>query len=348
MPPRPMLALVTGAPGFVGSHLVRELLGRGDRVRCLVRRAGVPEPRSPGSTSRLVEGDVTRPETLARAVAGVDEVYHLAARLTAMRERDMFETNALGHAAAARGGLRLAGPRPLRPLLEPRGRPGPCGADGRPVVESTPPNPVTWYGRSKALAERAVGVFARGGHADHDHPPPGRLRTPGPRAALGLPGRREGDPPPARPRAEVLLVDLRTRPRRCARRPRSPPARPSGGRTSRGTPTPPHGGVPRRRGAGARAPGRLAPAARVDDRAPRDAPRTSSRRRRAARACSLATRCTNCGRRRGSARARRPRATPAGARRRRSRRASPRPRDGTASRAGSDAPASPPSPDRAA
>ncbi len=155
------LALVTGAPGFVGGHLVRELLGRGTRVRCLVRRAGVPEALA-GLDVELVEGDVTKPSTLAAAVAGVDEVYHLAARLTAIRERDMLETNVRGTRnllEAARASSRLARFVHCSSLAVA----GPCGADGRPVVESTPCGPVTWYGRSKALAERAVLAFAAAG-----------------------------------------------------------------------------------------------------------------------------------------------------------------------------------------
>lgn len=156
-----MLALVTGAPGFVGSHLVRELIGRGDRVRCLIRRDGVPEALK-GLDVEIMVGDVTRPESLPRAVAGVAEIYHLAARLTAMRERDMLETNALGtrHLLAAAFGskdlVRFVHCSSLAVT-------GPCRGDAGPVVESTPPAPVTWYGRSKALAERAVLAFERAG-----------------------------------------------------------------------------------------------------------------------------------------------------------------------------------------
>ncbi len=87
--------LVTGGHGFVGSHLVRRLLAGGDRVRCLVRRDGVPEHLT-GLPVEVVVGDVTRPDSLVRAVDGVDEVYHLAARLTAMTERDMLRTNGGG------------------------------------------------------------------------------------------------------------------------------------------------------------------------------------------------------------------------------------------------------------
>jgi len=154
----PVLALVTGAPGFVGGHLVRELIGRGSRVRCLVRRAGVPEALA-GLDVELVVGDVTRPSTLSAAVAGVDEVYHLAARLTALRERDMLETNVRGTRNlldAARTSDRLARFVHCSSLAVA----GPCLADGHPVLESHRPAPVTWYGRSKALAERAVVAFS--------------------------------------------------------------------------------------------------------------------------------------------------------------------------------------------
>jgi len=155
-----MLVLVTGAPGFVGGHLVRELLARGDRVRCLVRRPSAATALdAPGV--EIVEGDVTRPGTLARAVEGVEEIYHLAARLTAMREREMLETNALG----TRHLLEAAATQRLRRFVHcsTLAVTGPCAPDGAPVVETRPAAPVTWYGRSKALAERAVLAFGAAG-----------------------------------------------------------------------------------------------------------------------------------------------------------------------------------------
>jgi nucleoside-diphosphate-sugar epimerase len=72
--------LVTGGAGFLGSALVRRLVDAGQRVRVL-------DNQSRGALSRLaglegdwefVEGDVTRPETVAAAVRGVDGVFHLA------------------------------------------------------------------------------------------------------------------------------------------------------------------------------------------------------------------------------------------------------------------------------
>lgn len=73
-----MNSVVTGATGFSGSHLVRHLLARGDRVRALVR----PESREQAAALGDVEavlGDVRDAESVERAVRGADRVFHLAA-----------------------------------------------------------------------------------------------------------------------------------------------------------------------------------------------------------------------------------------------------------------------------
>ena len=76
---------VTGASGFVGSHAVPALLAAGHRVVALVRTPTAGEAvlgRLRASERSAVEtrsGDVTRPETLAPAMAGVDAVLHLVA-----------------------------------------------------------------------------------------------------------------------------------------------------------------------------------------------------------------------------------------------------------------------------
>jgi uncharacterized protein YbjT (DUF2867 family) len=70
--------LVTGGTGFVGGHVVHTLRQSGKPVRCLVRNR-----RKAGTLGalgcELVEGDVTDPDSLRRAVEGVDVVVHLVA-----------------------------------------------------------------------------------------------------------------------------------------------------------------------------------------------------------------------------------------------------------------------------
>ena len=152
--------LVTGGHGFVGSHLVRRLLASGSTVRCLVRAGGLPESLR-GLPVQVVQGDLTRAETLGPALIGIEEVFHLAARLTAASRREMFETNATG----------------TRRLLEATSAAGTverfvycstlavCGASGlgAATTEEAPHAPVTWYGASKALAERIVSTFGSRG-----------------------------------------------------------------------------------------------------------------------------------------------------------------------------------------
>jgi nucleoside-diphosphate-sugar epimerase len=79
------LVLVTGGTGFIGRHLCRRLAAEGCRPRLRVRVL-CREPAALGDLAGVVEaapGDVTRPETLAAALAGADTVYHLASALGA-------------------------------------------------------------------------------------------------------------------------------------------------------------------------------------------------------------------------------------------------------------------------
>jgi len=83
--PADQTVLVTGASGFLGRAVVRELLAGGYAVRTLQRTPS----RTPGSTDVL--GSVTDPEVVARAVAGVDAVVHLAAKVSLAGDPADFE-----------------------------------------------------------------------------------------------------------------------------------------------------------------------------------------------------------------------------------------------------------------
>jgi uncharacterized protein YbjT (DUF2867 family) len=95
-----LTVLVTGATGFVGSHLARALGDKGYDVRAMTRRAddyeGAGEP---------VEGDVFAPETLGRALRGVDVAYYLVHSLDDkdFERLDAEAATAFGKAAAGAG-----------------------------------------------------------------------------------------------------------------------------------------------------------------------------------------------------------------------------------------------------
>src|SRR5512136_2808431 len=81
--------LLTGATGFIGSRLLRELSSRHVDVRCLVRSADrFPSALPQEMKSHVIEGDLLMPETLPRAVEGIDTVYYL---VHSMGGRSMFQ-----------------------------------------------------------------------------------------------------------------------------------------------------------------------------------------------------------------------------------------------------------------
>src|SRR2546426_4377097 len=122
-----MKALVTGATGFVGGHLVEVLLARGDEVTALVR-----SPRKaaslPGRGVHLVEGDLSDAASLVGACAGREIVYHAAGLIAARSGAEFLAVNRDGTErlllAAAQAGsvtrfvlvssLAAAGPSPPR------------------------------------------------------------------------------------------------------------------------------------------------------------------------------------------------------------------------------------------
>ena len=75
-----MLILVTGSTGFIGSQLCRALVAQGQHVRAF-HRPNSPQLLLEGLDVEHVEGDITQPETIERAMHGVEVVFHTAALL---------------------------------------------------------------------------------------------------------------------------------------------------------------------------------------------------------------------------------------------------------------------------
>ena len=86
--------LVTGASGFIGWHVARLLIERGRRVRALVR----PSSEVRELEVEVVRGDLRDPESLDRAAAGCEAVYHVAAdyRLWARNPNELYQSNVEG------------------------------------------------------------------------------------------------------------------------------------------------------------------------------------------------------------------------------------------------------------
>ncbi|MBW1909463.1 MAG: NAD-dependent epimerase/dehydratase family protein [Deltaproteobacteria bacterium] len=152
-----MKTLITGATGFVGSAVIRQLLHAGHTVRALVRPNSDRRNLS-GLPVEIVTGDLNDRASLDHAITGCDTLFHVAAdyRLWVPRPEEIYGTNVNGtlnimHAAAKAGIERIVYTSSVATLgLTP---------DGSPADESTPvvyADMIGHYKRSKFLAEAEV------------------------------------------------------------------------------------------------------------------------------------------------------------------------------------------------
>lgn len=155
-----MRILVTGASGFIGSHLLPALLAKGWRIRGAVRSAERLD-RLPAPAEGVVVGELGPQTDWSQAVPGVEVVVHLAARVHVMHDADPLAysranvdgSRRLAEAAAAAGVRRLVFVSSVKAM-------GEAGWTARPWREEDPCTPQDEYGRSKLAAERAIAEAA--------------------------------------------------------------------------------------------------------------------------------------------------------------------------------------------
>ena len=152
-----MIAVVTGASGFVGHTLVRRLRQAGHEVRCLIRPMGGQPP--PGVHRHVVVFEEPRSLLHCDALEGADVVFHLAAATKAVSDEEFLRANV----TPTRNLLGAITARRLTPrfvFVSSQAAAGPASSPTHPVDEDDVPRPVEAYGRSKLEAERIVESFS--------------------------------------------------------------------------------------------------------------------------------------------------------------------------------------------
>ncbi|HTB59430.1 MAG TPA: SDR family oxidoreductase [Polyangia bacterium] len=157
------LCLVTGGAGFIGSSLARALIARGDRVRVIDNfSSGKRENLADIADGvELVEGDILDDRALARAVEGVELVFHEAAIPSVPKSMAEPLEN---HAANATGTLRVleqARRAGIRRLVYAASSAAYGDDPQLPKIETMPPAPISPYGGSKLAGEQYAQIYAR-------------------------------------------------------------------------------------------------------------------------------------------------------------------------------------------
>jgi nucleoside-diphosphate-sugar epimerase len=148
---KPLIAL-TGATGFIGQWLLKELPRRGYRLRVLLRRPSAV----PIEAASAVVGDLARPVNMAAALADVDAVIHsagLAHAMSGLPEDDYRMLNTEATIGLARAAQR-AGAKRFVFLSSIRAQSGPTAE--HVLTEDHAPAPTDAYGRSKLAAEQGL------------------------------------------------------------------------------------------------------------------------------------------------------------------------------------------------
>ena len=153
--------LVTGGAGFIGSNLVRALLGHGDEVRVLDNFSTGNRANLEGLDVDIVEGELRSYERVHNAVRGVEVVYHLGALGSVPRSVQDPLTSSAVNVEGTLNVLLAARDEHVRRVVFSSSTSVYGSTRQLPTSEDEPPDPISPYGVAKLAAERYCISFSR-------------------------------------------------------------------------------------------------------------------------------------------------------------------------------------------
>ncbi len=152
------IALVTGATGFIGSHVVDKLIERGIKVKCLVRKSSDLTWLN-NKPVELIEGSYKDMDFLTNAVSNVDYIFHVAGVVAAKNYEHYLEGNKLPTINLLEAVLKSNTNISRFIYISSQTAGGPAKELNKPSRESDELHPITQYGRSKKDTELAVRTY---------------------------------------------------------------------------------------------------------------------------------------------------------------------------------------------
>lgn len=154
--------LVTGGAGFIGSSIAEELLAKGERVRILDdfssgRRSNVEALKG---DVEVVEGSILDAETVARAMKGVEVVFHEAAIPSVVRSVERPQPSMLANVQGTTVVLDVARHEGVRRVIFAASSSAYGDTPTLPKIETMTPSPRSPYAVSKLTCEHLLSVFA--------------------------------------------------------------------------------------------------------------------------------------------------------------------------------------------
>lgn len=155
----PPVAVVTGANGFVGSHLVDLLLEKNYKVRCIIRKTSNLQWLK-GKNVEIFDCGLNDKEKLRKAFSDVTFIFHIAGVVKSKTREGYFKGNVYTTRTLLEIAVEFKSTLKRFVVLSSQTVAGPSKNEV-PVNENDPPNPITTYGRSKLAQENLAGQYMK-------------------------------------------------------------------------------------------------------------------------------------------------------------------------------------------